>query len=230
MQWHDLHVSFSLTHTHMHTVLCCPHCHDNPAQDADGFPRSFIYSSISALLCFRLSQTRTHTHTHRCASFHMCASMLALPLCFQTHKPSFTNWFDHQSFYHTENRFVSGEAVRPCLSRFVCAVFCRLRKHCCVKWKAVHTKWAITNAASLSVFLRACVCASVIPAIFQTVMWSAAAWGLLCYSCGARLWGNGLEQQGHTCSTNTHTKNKKKKLIRKCGAATKQQAQQGNMT
>lgn len=44
------------------TQQCCLHRHDNREPDADGFPRSFIYSSISALLFY------THTHAHTCAT------------------------------------------------------------------------------------------------------------------------------------------------------------------
>ena len=82
----------SLTHTHTHThtlccaVLCCPHCHDNPVLDADGFPRSFIYSSFA---CITLSYYHTHVHPHACV--HPC--MLAAT---HAREPSIAG-FDHQS-------------------------------------------------------------------------------------------------------------------------------------
>lgn len=69
-----------------HTWPYCLHCHDNPELDADGFPRSFIYSSTSTLLF----------HSHACVSLSIWASMRARP-----HFPG-----------HTETRFTSPSKQR----------------------------------------------------------------------------------------------------------------------
>lgn len=95
-------ISGSLAHTHTHTVLCCLHHHDNQVLHVDGFPSSFIYSSISAILL----QTTTYTYTdvHPCASSHTM-----LP---NIHQPSFTGWFDHQSLYQRWSRHLSAPDCR----------------------------------------------------------------------------------------------------------------------
>lgn len=113
LQWYDLSntQSHKRTHTCAHYVLCCPHCHDNPVLAADGFPRSFIYSSISTLLF--------HTHRHTCARVRR-----------RMHTPAFFS----QARPLPNHQY---PATRTHTNKSVCLGWCKIfAEQCCLKFKS----------------------------------------------------------------------------------------------